>query len=217
MTRSPISLSNERQVQDAIIEIASEVFFPEPTLSAARSYLLNEAHNASHEQEFAHRAFIKLSSLNVERSLTREAHLDLSCGFCFRLRYGLLNWARGNSEEVLEASPVQELIQVITDQPTHFDMKARWIAAGGRPGPRMVALKTDILWSQVSEVGLPFGPFDLEGHWDVEDVLLEEAQDLGLPVEKALLPSRPTFDPHRFRLQLTEALTLRKESLHNLD
>jgi hypothetical protein len=65
---------------------------------------------------------------------------------------------------------------------------ARWAEAGGtlQAGGRMIALKSDPIWSEISRFGHPWPPFDFGSGMGVRGVSREEAVRLGLlaPDEK---------------------------------
>lgn len=102
--------------------------------------------------------------------------------------YGYADWKAGQDEDALDAAPAQELIRA-EDRNDKRDWHRRWVEAGGRltdgtgldgkPG-RLIALKTDPVWTKISRFGRAFPPFDFgSGVW-VEDVLRPEAEELGV-------------------------------------
>jgi hypothetical protein len=108
--------------------------------------------------------------------------------------YGHANWKTGQSGDALEAAPAQELVRVV-DSRVKRRWVDRWRAAGGKTfagetpglplqegisGIRLVALKTDPVWTGISRFGTPWPPFDFNSGMEVEDVLREEAEELGL-------------------------------------
>lgn len=78
------------------------------------------------------------------------------------------------------AFPAQELIR-IEERVIPRDWRSRWIAAGGQLYQgRMVALKSDPVWTNISRFGCPYPPFDFNSGMGVEDVSFDEAVQLGL-------------------------------------
>lgn len=115
-------------------------------------------------------------------------------------------WKQGQNSDVLDAFPAQELLRV-EDRKMKRDWKARWAAAGGRTfAGRMIALKSDPIWREISRFGTPWPPFDFGSGMGVEDVDREEAEDIGL-----LSKDEPVKGDEA---DFTEAL---KTSVQNLD
>lgn len=97
----------------------------------------------------------------------------------------------GNDPAVLEAFPCQELVRVESREVPR-DWISRWQAAGGQLyGGRMIALKTDDIWTRISRFGTPFPPFDFGSGMGVADVERDEAVGLGV------IPADYTPDPDR--------------------
>lgn len=94
--------------------------------------------------------------------------------------YGHAAWKSGQDPDALAAAPAQELIR-IESRRVPRDWRRRWIEAGGKLyGGRMIALKTDSVWTRLSRFGTPWPPYDFGSGMGVEDVLRPEAEDLGL-------------------------------------
>lgn len=82
--------------------------------------------------------------------------------------------------DVLDAFPAQELVRE-EDRKMPRDWESRWTAAGGElVDGRMVALKTDPVWTKISRFGTPWPPFDFGSGMGITDISREEAEQLGL-------------------------------------
>jgi len=86
----------------------------------------------------------------------------------------------GQAEGALDAFPAQELIREEA-RDKERPWQQIWRDHGGQTfGGRMVALKSDRIWYDISRFGTPFPPFDFGSGMGVEDVSREEAEDFGL-------------------------------------
>ncbi len=98
---------------------------------------------------------------------------------------GYGSWKQGQDPAVLDAWPAQELIRVIESKEKR-DWKQRWADAGGSfYGDRMIALKNDPIWEEISRFGTPYPPFDFNSGMDVADIDRDEAEELGLITDDA--------------------------------
>lgn len=98
-------------------------------------------------------------------------------------------YVRGQDADALDMYPAQEFLRVESRRVPRTDWPARWRAAGGKiRGGRMVALKSDSVWTNLSRFGRPYPPFDYGSGMGVEDVDREEA------IELALLPADEPSD-----------------------
>ena len=86
----------------------------------------------------------------------------------------------GQDEGALEAYPAQELVreeQRMVPRP----WRDRWSQHGGRNfSGRMIALKSDPIWTEISRFGSPFPPFDFNSGMGVEDVSRGDAEACGI-------------------------------------
>ena len=94
------------------------------------------------------------------------------------------NAARAEQEslhpELLDEYPAQELIRVEAREKER-DWSTRWQAAGGKfYAGRMIALKNDSVWRDISRFENPWPPFDYGSCMGVEDIDREECIALGL-------------------------------------
>lgn len=82
--------------------------------------------------------------------------------------------------DVLDAFPAQELVRE-EDRKVPRDWERRWVEAGGKlVDGRMVALKTDPIWTKISRFGTPWPPFDFGSGMGLRDISRQEAEQLGL-------------------------------------
>lgn len=101
----------------------------------------------------------------------------------------------GQDPDVLDAWPAQELVRV-RESKDKRDWGRRWVDAGGSlVSGRMVALKTDGIWTRISRFGRPWPPFDFGSGMGLEEIDREEAERLGLIKPGEILkPSTAAFD-----------------------
>lgn len=129
------------------------------------------------------------------QDITSEARLDLIFRTNMEQAREYAFWKRGQKQTILDAWPAQELIRV---EPRRVprNWEERWVAAGGEfHQGRMVALKTDEIWTRLSRFGTPWPPFDFNSGMGLKEINREEAIDLGL-IEKdeAVEPMEEQFN-----------------------
>lgn len=104
-------------------------------------------------------------------------------------------YVRGQDADVLDMYPAQEFVRVEIRRVPRTDWPVRWRAAGGKiRGGRMVALKSDPVWTNLSRFGRPYPPFDYGSGMGVEDIDREEAEELGLLPDDEPADEIPEFD-----------------------
>ena len=104
-------------------------------------------------------------------------------------------YVRGQDADVLDMYPAQEFVRVEIRRVPRTDWPVRWRAAGGKiRGGRMVALKSDPVWTNLSRFGRPYPPFDYGSGMGVEDIDREEAVELGLLPDDEPADEIPEFD-----------------------
>jgi len=93
---------------------------------------------------------------------------------------GYRSFLQGIDPETLDAYPARELVKARNGEEP-YDWKARWIESGGqlRRG-RMIALKNDPVWLNISDFGHPHPPFAFGSGMDVVDVSRVDAVELQL-------------------------------------
>lgn len=104
-------------------------------------------------------------------------------------------YVRGQDADALDMYPAQEFARVESRRVPRTDWPMRWRAAGGKiRGGRMVALKSDPVWTNLSRFGRPYPPFDYGSGMGVEDIDREEAVELGLLPDDEPADEIPDFD-----------------------
>ncbi len=112
--------------------------------------------------------------------LSSDARLNLILDTNVQMAQGYGHFAEGQDSAILDQWPAQELIRV-RDSRVPRDWPTRWADAGGQFfGGRMIALKSDPIWTDISAFGLPYPPFDFNSGMDVQDVDRDEAMAIGL-------------------------------------
>lgn len=116
-----------------------------------------------------------LQDISSRRRL--ELIFDIQSG----LALGEAAYLSGLDPDVYNAAPAQELVRV-SARVEPRDWPERWRAAGGAftAEGRMIALKDDRIWRDISRFGLPWPPFDFQSGMGVRDVRRREAVALGL-------------------------------------
>lgn len=108
-----------------------------------------------------------------------------------------------NSHGARMAFPAQELLR-FEEREKKREWKSRWIAAGGKLyGDRMIALKGDPVWINISRFGKPYPPFDFNSGMGVEDVSYDEAVDLGVIQEDYEPPEKSPLADFNDKLEMS--------------
>lgn len=127
---------------------------------------------------------------------TSRTRLDLILRQNIRAARGYGKWAADMDPDRLDLWPAQELVRVFARANPRGTWRARWEGAGGKTfGGRMIALKTDPIWSAISRFGTPYPPYDYGSGMGVVDIAREEAERLGLITETAALTPEPVPFP----------------------
>ena len=104
----------------------------------------------------------------------------------------------GLSEGALYAAPAQELVRGRQPKFRARDWPARWSAAGGKffgdPKVRMIALKTDDVWTKLSRFRVPWPPFDFGSGMVLRNINRADAIALRLIEEDEILEADPDPD-----------------------
>lgn len=113
--------------------------------------------------------------------------------------------------DTIDLWPAWELVRV-EDRVEKRDWVQRWRAAGGTVYPgspgglplapgfsegRLIALKTDSIWSEISRFGSPHPPFDFNSGVGVEDVDRATTDELGITSPTQAVASAPA-DPSEY-------------------
>lgn len=102
--------------------------------------------------------------------LTSERRLNVMFDMNVRMTHEYGGWMQGQDETVLDVWPAQELYRE-EDRKEPRNWIARWKDAGGKFfGERMIALKNDPIWVEISEFNLPYPPFDWNSGMGIRDV-----------------------------------------------
>ena len=127
--------------------------------------------------------------------LASRARLGLIYDMQTQSAFGFARFKFEQDPAVLNAFPAQELLPSTARNPRD-DWESRWIRAGGAlVDGRLVALKTDPIWSAISRFGTPWPPFDFGSTRQLRDLDRAEAQALGLiRPDQELEPIDAAFD-----------------------
>lgn len=141
--------------------------------------------------------------------LSSDARLNLILDTNLQMAQGYGRYAQGQDQAILDQWPAQELVRV-RDAEKPRDWLQRWQESGGELfDGRMIALKTDRIWTRISRFGQPYPPFDFNSGMDVNDIDRDTAMELGLiDRDTELFPQSRDFNTD---LQATPAV--RSEAL----
>lgn len=128
------------------------------------------------------------------KDLRTDKRLNLIAQMNAQQLRGKGQWLQGQDPAARDAFPAQELFRLeMRDEPR--DWISIWRGAGGRivGGGRMIALRNDEIWTNISRFGTPYPPFDFNSGMWVRPVSREEAEEFGLiaPAE----PVQPERSP----------------------
>lgn len=120
-------------------------------------------------------------------ALQADSRLNLILDTQVKMANGFGSWIEGQHPSILLMWPASELYRA-EDRKEPRDWPARWEEAGGEfyPGDadyargRMIALKSDPIWTDISAFDLPYAPFDYNSGMDLRDIDRDEAVELGL-------------------------------------
>jgi hypothetical protein len=135
--------------------------------------------------------------------ITSRRRLELIYDFQTQDAAEFARWQTSQDPVILDEWPAQELIRV-EDRRIERDWEDRWQRAGGQIHQgRMIALKTDPVWTRISRFNRPWPPFDFGSGMGVQDIDRLEAEALGLlaPAE----PVRPI--PESFNRSLEQSVS----------
>lgn len=104
---------------------------------------------------------------------------------------GYVQHLQATSEGALAAFPAYELKRAERRRAPR-NWHERWREAGGRffDGERMIALKTDPIWTRISRFGNPYPPFDYNSGMDIFSVGRRECMRLGV-IDESTPPQSP--------------------------
>ena len=119
--------------------------------------------------------------------LFSQARLDTIVKTNVAQARGYMQYAEGMSPGAFAAFPAQEFTRVAHRKNARQDWPRRWAKAGGKTyGGKMIALKDDPVWVNLSVFGNPFPPFDWGSGMGVLDVDRKTAIQLGLVSDEEL-------------------------------
>lgn len=114
------------------------------------------------------------------QDLSSQRRLDLIIQTNVAEARGYVRYLEGTSEGALAAFPCQELVRV-QGRKAPRNWTEIWKGHGGQIyGGRMIALKTDEIWTAISRFGHPWPPFDFGSGMGVRDVGRREAIRYGV-------------------------------------
>ena len=114
------------------------------------------------------------------QDLSSQRRLDLIIKTNVDEAHGYVRYCSSMDPDALAATPCQELIR-LQSRKAPRDWEARWREAGGELyGNRMIALKTDPIWTAISRFGHPWPPFDFGSGMGVAPVGRREAIRYGV-------------------------------------
>jgi len=199
----PLTLSSDEIVRKYAPDILDKAFFSARTANAELLQGFKDAVNkvvngTSDEatQRLAMKNILKKYSYQAPagkagtiEDLSSDARLNLILRTNTAMVHGYGQWLEGNDPDVLIAFPAQELIRqgyrkvprpwrIIWDE-----AKARLgdsTTALWSSGGRLVAMKNDPIWREISDFGLPWPPFKFNSGMGVNDVDYEDSVELGL-------------------------------------
>ena len=128
--------------------------------------------------------------------LAKDPRLNLILDTQTGMARGFGAFVEGQHPAVLDMWPAQELYRA-EERKEPRDWPERWEAAGGEfyPGGdpdyaegRMIALKDDPIWYDISAFGQPYPPFDFNSGMSLRDIDHDEAVELGL-IEDDYIPN----------------------------
>lgn len=108
------------------------------------------------------------------------ARLKLVVNTQLEMAYGQGQYLTAMDPDILSEWPAWELVR-ITPRKVPRNWLQRWTDAGGvLHDGRMIALKTDPIWTAISRFGKPHPPFDYNSGMGVEEVDADTAEAIGL-------------------------------------
>jgi len=143
--------------------------------------------------------------------LSSDERLNLILDTNVQMARGYGQWAQGQDADILDAFPAQALVRYRIPKGEARDWPGRWEENGGRFfDGRMIALKNDPIWVNISRFDLPYPPFDFNSGMGVEDISRDEAEQLGIIQSGAPAPAPQT---RGFNEDLQAAPEVRSQNL----
>lgn len=129
------------------------------------------------------------------KDLMTKSRLDLVYNTNREMAQGFIQHLQATSEGALAAFPAYELIRA-ERRKVPRNWPEIWKSKGGMlyQGGRMIALKTDPIWTRISRFGIPHPPFDYNSGMDLVSVSRGECLALGVIDEKTPKQKPPKLD-----------------------
>lgn len=145
------------------------------------------------------------------QDLSSQRRLDLIIKTNVDEAHGYVRYCSSMDPDALAATPCQELIRLQARKAPR-NWEARWREAGGQlyGSRRMIALKTDSIWTDISRFGHPWPPFDFGSGMGVAPVGRREAIRYGVISADDPPPKPPK--PPKFNDGLSAPLPDKKAS-----
>jgi hypothetical protein len=153
--------------------------------------------------------------------LTTTARLDLIIETNSSMAAGYGDWLYNQQPAILDQWPAQELFRAAQskmhrnwrgddgDMPNE-PIEGRWLEAGGTIyDGKMIALRNDDIWVNISRFGTPYPPFDFNSHMRTRLVPRRTAIDIGLIDRDAQIAPQS----RRFNETLQSSADVRSNSL----
>lgn len=127
------------------------------------------------------------------KDLASELRLNLRIETDAQFARGYGTWKHDQQPVILDAWPAQELFRAAEPKggpSARRPWKQRWLDAGGKTfeGGRMIALRNDPIWVNISRFGLPYPPFDYASHMRTRLIARRKAMEIGLIDRDAQIP-----------------------------
>jgi hypothetical protein len=156
-------------------------------LASARVELRNTLREIGYHPEEGQAGTIK--------DLSSDGRIDLVLTQNAESAFGYGQFLQGQDPAVLEEWPAQELFRA-EDRKEPRAWPTRWMQAGGQIfDGKMIALKSDPIWSAISEFDTPYPPYGYNSGMWVRDVDRITAENLGLlSIDQEVSPSIESFN-----------------------
>jgi hypothetical protein len=134
--------------------------------------------------------------------LRTDERLNLTIKTAVNLSFGYGRWRSKQVQVLLDEFPCQEFYRAF-DREEHREWPQRWRDAGGQffsgnggySEARMIAVKNERIWEDISAFGEPYPPFDFNSGMSLRDISRAEAIALGLWTEQDCIhPAQRSFE-----------------------
>ena len=128
------------------------------------------------------------------KDLMTSARLDLIYNTNREMAQGFMQHLQATNAGALAAAPAYELKRA-ERRKVPRNWPEIWKSKGGTLyDGRMIALKTDPIWTRISRFGLPYPPFDYNSGMDIFSVSYRECLRLGVITEETPPQKPPKYD-----------------------